>query len=198
MLLKQVITLVAVLFLSGCAAMGVPETNDPREKLKWATELFDRQMRPLPAERLINEAISICTQNNDRECLAEAYTRYGFFFRSTAIEKWHKVYQEKGFQDKTATYDRRHLKSKEYFEKSIPIWAELERFDGLTHAYLNIAFAYEFLGDKAGACDPYTRSLEGYRKNIERNPSANVAIPKGFKDYEDYLYSQQRRAGCVK
>lgn len=189
---------VALLFvLFGCAAMGVPETNDPREKLKWANELFDRQARPLPAERLINEAISICTQNNDRECLAQAYITYGFFFRSRSIEKWQKIYREQGFKDKTATYDTRSLMSKEYFEKAIPIWTELGRFDGLTHAYLNLGFAYEFLDNKAGACEPYIKSLESYLKNIELNPSANVVLPKGFTKYEDYLSIQQKRAGCI-
>ena len=195
--LNRCIAIASLFSLLGCAAMFVPETNDPREKLKWANELFDRQQRPLPAERLINEAISICTQNNDRECLAQAYITYGFFFRSRSIEKWQKIYQEKGFQDKTATYDMRHIKSKEYFEKSIPIWTELGRFDGLTNAYLNIGFAYEFIDNKAGACDPYVKSLENYRKNIERNPTANVARPQGFSKYEDYLSIQQKRAGCM-
>ena len=195
--LKRAIALAALILLSGCAAMGVPETNDPREKLKSANELFDRQMRPLPAERLINEAISICTQNNDRECLAQAYTTYGFFFRSRSIEKFQKVYRENGFQDKTASFDTRYIKSKEYFEKAIPIWTELGRFDGLTHVYLNLGFAYEFIDNKAGACDPYVKSLESYRKNIERNPSANVALPQGFTKYEDYLSVQQKRAGCI-
>jgi tetratricopeptide (TPR) repeat protein len=194
--LHRYIAIASLFSLLGCAAMFVPETNDPREKLKWANELFDRQARPLPAERLINEAIAICTQNNDRECLAQAYITYGFFFRSASIRKWEKVYRENGFQDKTVSYDTRYIKSKEYFEKAIPILTDLGQFDRLTNAYLNLGFAYEFIGNKAGACEPYTKSLESYRKYVERNPSANVALPQGFTTYEDYLSIQQKRAGC--
>ena len=197
MKLERYIAVGFLFILCGCAAMFVPETNDPHEKLKWANELFDRQMRPLPAERLINEAITICTKNNDRECLAQAYITYGFFFRSASILKSQKYYQENGFQDKTAKYETRYIKSKEYFEKAIPIWTELERFDRLTNAYLNLGFAYEFLDDKAGACAPYEKSLECYRKNIDRNPMANVALPQGFTKYEAYLAVQQKRAGCI-
>jgi tetratricopeptide (TPR) repeat protein len=196
--LKRYIVFASCFLTVGCAAMGVPETNDPHEKLRWAIELLDRQMRPLPAERLINEAILICTKNNDRDCLAHAYLTYGFFFCSPSLVKWQKVYQKNGFQDKTASYETRFIKSKEYFEKSIPIFDELGQFDALTNAYLNLGFVYEHLDNKAGACESYTKSLENYRKNIERNPSADVALPTGFTNYADYLSVQQKRIGCIK
>jgi len=113
---------IILIWLSGCAAMGVPYTSDPIEKLKWACGLFDYAERPLPAESLIREAIEICQKTNDSECLAQAYLTYGLFFRSlslTGIYKNH--YKKNGFWEKTATYETRFAKSDEYFEKALAL-----------------------------------------------------------------------------
>ncbi|MEW5743809.1 MAG: hypothetical protein AB1805_00025 [Nitrospirota bacterium] len=192
-----VISLFALFIMPGCAAMLVPETNDPIEKLKWAGELFDRQERPLPAERLINEAIEICKNNNNQSCLGRAYLNYGFFFRSPSIRKWEKTYKESGFIDKTATYENRLIKSKEYFEKAIASFLQTNEYDALTSAYLNLGFAYYFLGDHKAECEPYAKSLEYHLKNIEANPNADVILPPGFSSYKEYLSVQQKRAGCL-
>jgi hypothetical protein len=86
--------------LAGCAAMGVVATDDPAGKLRDATALFGGYARPLPAERLIREAIDIYEKQNDSLGLAEAYRTYGLFFRSTSIEgPWSKLYRERGFLD---------------------------------------------------------------------------------------------------
>jgi hypothetical protein len=82
----NLIILFSYLILTGCSAMFVPETNDPYEKLKWAQLLIERQSRPIPAERLINQAIAICKQNNDYSCLGRAYILYWEFFRSSLID----------------------------------------------------------------------------------------------------------------
>ncbi len=183
--------------LQGCAAMLVPETNDPREKLGWATELFNNQERPLPAERLIREAIEICKASNDDSCLGKANVTYGFFFRSNSIKKWEKFYRENGFMDKEANIDSRLEISKQYFEKGIEYYLKTEEYDALTNAYLNLGFAYYFLGANKEECGPYEKSLESYKKNITRNPEANVALPEGASSFPEYVAAQQKRAGCI-
>ena len=62
-----------VLILSGCAAAGVPYTSDPAAKLADAAQLFDIQGRPLPAEKLIVEALDQYKDTNNQLGLAEAY-----------------------------------------------------------------------------------------------------------------------------
>jgi tetratricopeptide (TPR) repeat protein len=121
------------IWLSGCAAFGVPYTSDPYEKLGLAKELFNRQGRPLPAERLIREAIEICNKTNDSKCQAEAYFAYSSFFKSPSVEKWRKNYQRNGFMDETATFETRLAKSEEYFNKAISLNPEI---------YLNRGIAY--------------------------------------------------------
>ena len=130
--------LFSLLAFTGCAAIGVPATSDPAGKLRDATALFDRQDRPLPAERLIREALEIYQKNDDQLGVAEAYRTYGFFFRSASINgKWSKFYRDNGFLDRSATFDARYIKSIEYFEMARAIYSAHQRFDALTNVDLN-------------------------------------------------------------
>lgn len=194
--MKGILLVPLILVLSGCAAMLVPETDDPIEKLGWATELFNNQQRPLPAEKLIREAILICENSADNECLGKAYVDYGFFFRSPSIEKWEKHYREHGFLDAEAVFDKRLETSRDYFNKGISYYLKTERYDALSNAYLNLGFTYYFLGQHENECSSYAKSLEFHAKNILLNPSANVALPEGASSFKEYVNGQQSRAGC--
>ncbi len=185
------------LYLGGCAAMLVPETNDPIEKINWAYELFNNQGRPLPAERLIREAIETCEKEDNDSCLGKAYVAYGFFFRSPSVEKHEKIYRENGFLEKAATFDNRLTKSKEKFERGIAYYLNTNEYDALTNAYLNLGFTYYFLNDKKGECQPYAKSLEYNKKNMEVNPNAKVSLPPGVSSFKEYVATHQNRAGCI-
>jgi tetratricopeptide (TPR) repeat protein len=193
---KNILLILAIIILGGCAAVGVPSTSDPIEKLKWADELYSRG-RPFPAEKLINEAIIICKENNNSECLGKAYLSYGFFLRSPSIKENQSTYKEYGFLNKDITFDNRLVKSKEYFDKAITEYLKTKRYDYLTNAYLNLGFAYYFLGEHKSECEPYRISLEYNQKNIKMNPNKKISLPKGFSTYEDYIAVQQKRAGCL-
>ncbi len=193
----KVISIAAVLGLVGCAGVGVVATSDPRVKLSDADLLFDRQDRPLIAERLIHEAIEICQTNSDQECLAEAYRTYGFFFRSPSLAgHWSKIYKERGFRDKSATFETRYIKSIEYFKKARDIYSRLQKFDHLTNVDLNIGFTYELMEERALACRAFDESVANYRENLRRNPDAKVSLPKGFATYDEFLTPHRKRVGC--
>ena len=186
-----------IITLSGCAAALVPATSDPNKKIDYAYMLFDEQQRPLPAERLIREAIEAYGQQNNEIGLAEAYRAYGFFFRSSAVEKGRKIYEENGFLDKSATYSNRYQKSIEYFERSAKLFAKNNMYDNLTNIYLNMGFTYEFAKQDGKACEAYQRSLVANSKFMEGNPGTPVALPKGFVGtYEDYVTGFLKRLGC--
>ena len=55
-----------LMVVSGCSAVGVPLTSDPAKKLSYAEALFDRDDRPLPAQTLIEDAIEIYKNRNER------------------------------------------------------------------------------------------------------------------------------------
>ena len=182
--------------LQACAGVGIVASSDPQVKLHDARNLFAFQDRPLPAERLIREAIEICVENVDQDCLGEAYLAYGYFFRSDAVQSWEKVYRRDGFLDRTVSFDERFEKSKEYLEKAKPLIEKSKAYDVQTNAYLNFGAEYEHQGKKSEACEMYVKSLVANKKNLENNPNANVTLPKGYSSYADYLAAHQKRAGC--
>jgi tetratricopeptide (TPR) repeat protein len=122
---------------------------------------------------------------------------YGFFFRSPSLRKWQETYKEKGFYDKSGTYENRLEKSKDYFEKAITCFIKTKEYGALTNAYLNLGFTYYFMGNHQAECEPYAKSLEYNQKNLEANSNANIVLPPGFTSYKDYITVQQKRAGCI-
>jgi tetratricopeptide (TPR) repeat protein len=189
---------ICAIALVGCAGVGVVGTSDPATKLNDAGDLFDRQDRPLIAERLIREAIDIYQSNKDQLGLAEAYRTYGFFFRSPSIEgKWSKYYRENGFLDRSATFNSRYANSIEYFERARTIFAANNRFDALTNVDLNMGFTYVAMGNGAAACQAFEKSLESNRENLRQNPTAKPALPKGFPSYEAFVADRKKRYGCT-
>jgi len=179
--------IVAVLWLAGCAAAFVPVTSDPQEKLNWAGGLVHMGSRPLPAERLIQEAIAIYKHRNDEVGLAGAYRVYASFFASPAIERWRKWYAEHGFLDETATVDNRYAKSIEYFQKAAAIYTRYNRTDWLTYLNLNMGLTYEQMGDRDSACRAFERSAENYRATARFGPEIKVAA-----DYHEVLASHKK------
>lgn len=199
LIFREIITLfVLCTILAGCAAVGVVETNDPAIKIKDAYALFDQQQRPLPAERLIRQAIEIYQNKNDDLGLAEAYRAYGFFFRSAAIEKWHKTYESAGFIETGAAFTNRYNKSIEYFEKSAAIFEKHQKFAELTNIYLNMGFTYEFANQPEKACEQYKKSVISNQRQIKEHPSAPVTLPQGFSSYEAYVTAILERLKCAK
>jgi len=57
--LKFLVGISLLSILVGCAGVGVVASSDPLAKLNDAQELFQKQDRPLPAERLIREALAM-------------------------------------------------------------------------------------------------------------------------------------------
>jgi tetratricopeptide (TPR) repeat protein len=199
--MRKIKVIVSALIISGllqaCAGVGIVATSDPQVKLSDARHLFIFQNRPLPAERLIREAITICEKNADQDCLAEAYLAYGYFFRSNSVQSWEKVYRRDGFLDRTVTFDDRFEKSKEYIDKAKPLIDKSKAYDMQTNAYLNFGEENEKLGLQAEACEMYAKSLVANEKNLETNPNAKVILPDGYSSYAEYLSGHQKRAGCV-
>lgn len=138
-----------VVFLSaGCAGVGVVATTDPLTKLNDAEDLFVRLDRPLIAERLIKEAMTIYQEQDNFHGLGNAHREYADLLLSTSVsKKWAKFYRENGFQDKTVTFENRAAKALEYYAKALEYYARASdqlrnanRYDSLTNVYFNMAY----------------------------------------------------------
>lgn len=196
--LRRLAAAVAIVIgASACAGVGVAATSDPATKLHDAVYLYDKEDRPLIAERLIREAIAIYRARSDQAGLADAYLDYGFFFvsRSVAVT-WASYYQKQGFLDPTATFANRLRKSDEYFEKAVVLYEAEGRFDAATNASLNMGFALGAMHSTQAACQAFDRSLADWRKNVRQNPTANQVVPDGFASYGDFEAAVKRRYDC--
>src|SRR6266849_3191169 len=200
MLMRRLLGLAASSLLVGCTGFGIVATSDPLTKLNDAEDLFLRQDRPLPAERLIREAMAIYQKRDDPTGLGHANREYGDLLRSRSVAgKWEKFYRESGFQDPSVTFDNRLAKASEYYTKAIGYYQRAEkqhrdagRFDTLTNVYFNMAWSYLMLDDRTQACGYYDRTLEAYAENITRNPGAKPISNSGT--IPDVVASAKKRA----
>jgi hypothetical protein len=131
-------TALVACLLGTCADVSAA-TNDPLAKLNDAAVLFGRQDRPLPAERLIFDALMICQNNGDSHGVASAYREYADFLRSSAVAKFEIYYRKRGFIE-SITFDNRFEKAREFlgkalenYERAAPELQKAERYDALTN-----------------------------------------------------------------
>ena len=189
--------------LLGCAAVGVTSSDDASKKLVDAGHLID-QGRPLPAERLIYEAIEIYRERDDPHGLGYAFGLYAELLQSNTVKKAEISYMRDGFRDKTVTLSNRFEKSTEYtraaileYERAIERHRRVDKFDSLTNAHLHLAWLHQRLLDKMAACENFQKTLDAYARNIERDPQAKPQQPKGGQSIGDYVSEQMRKAQCA-
>lgn len=197
--LKFLVGVSLLSILVGCAGVGVVVSSDPLAKLNDAQELYQRQDRPLPAERLIREALAIYKEQDDPHGLGNSYRQYGDFLRSPAVSQWETVYRRDGFQDKSVTFDNRLVKASEYYSKALEYYQRAEvqhrkasRFDSLTNVYFNMAWSYQMLDDREKACSNLDKALEANAENVKRNPTA-----KQFGSIANAVASAKQQARCA-
>jgi len=201
---RLLVALLGALLLSGCAGFGIVATSDPLTKLNDAADLFERQDRPLPAERLIREAIAIYQEDNDLHGLGNAYREYGDLLRSPAVAKWETVYRRDGFLDKSVTFDNRLAKASENFTKALEYYQRSEqqlrdsaKFDALTNVYYNMAWCHYLLNEHDKACGYFDKTVDAYNENIRRNPGAHQYVaPSSVGSVLEVVESDKRRVGC--
>jgi tetratricopeptide (TPR) repeat protein len=187
---------VLALLLTACAAFMVPETSDPAKKLGWARELIENQNRPIPAERLIVEAVGIYQQQQNELGLAEAYRMYGLFFKSRAVGNFEEYYQKNGFNDKTASYGARYQKAIEYFDKARVLLEKNDDVRWITNVHVQKAFAYELMNNIGAACDAYDAALKSHHAAQRSHPDLVTLGFKGLSNFEQEMVERKKRLGC--
>jgi tetratricopeptide (TPR) repeat protein len=175
------------------------ETSDPTQKLRDAETLFAQKDRPLIAERLIREALSISERQNDQFGVANAYRTYGFFFRSSSVSgSWADYYRKHGFLESSVTWETRLDASIRFFQQAAEIYDRLSRYDASTNVYLNMGHTYTLIRDRERACVAFSKTLDRYRENIRVNPTARPQAPLGFSSFEEFVNKLGADEGCPK
>lgn len=193
--LRRILIIILLAGLVGCAAALVPYTSDPKQKIADAYWLFDEQLRALPAEKLIFEAIEIYQKYNNQLGLAEGYTAYAIFLRSEAVSRYRDRYESNGFIDESITYNNRFVESMEYLRKSESIYQRLGEYDDLTNTYLHMAFTSMAADDKINACKYYDKSVDANIIFMSNNPDVKISLG-GYKSYKDYIKPLKEEAEC--
>lgn len=186
--------MIVFVFITACASVNVKNSKCDTQDLKEAEALMLKQLRPLPAERKIQHVITKSIEDNNQVCLAQAYRLYGFFFRSSAVEKWQSYYTKNGFIDTTAQYDKRLFKSAEYFEKAIAIYLSLNDYnDALSNLYFNLGVTYESLNELEKAEMYYTESLAYHKRSWNKSSNQSYIMPKKYHRFEQFINDQINR-----
>jgi hypothetical protein len=196
--------LAAVFFLSGCAGVGIVSTSDPGEKLNDAEVLFLKKNRPVPAEKLIQEALVIYQERDDSHGLGNAHREYGDLLRSPAVASWEPSYRKSGgFLDKSITFDNRLKKASEHYATALEYYRRAEqqelaasKYDALTNVYYNMAWSNLALGARDEACSDFDRSLQAYNENMRRNPTAHPYGGRDSRTLPEMLSLVKQQADC--
>lgn len=192
---KRIASIVILGILLACEAAGVPETNDPAEKLTYARLLL-RDNRPLPAERLIDESMEIYQSRGDRAGLADAQYRYGWFLAGDAVELMADWYRENGFQSSSVTFESRQQESAKYFQLAATGFTQTANFAKASNAYFDLGLAQSQIDKTESACAAYRESLKSFYTYFQQDPAAEVNLPKGISSYEEYVIPPAAAAGC--
>jgi tetratricopeptide (TPR) repeat protein len=164
MLEETIKTIFYLIILSqiGCAAALVPESNDPRTKIKQATILFNEQGRPVGAITILNQAIPLAIKNGDKKSEAEAEFYIG------------EIYKAPGPRDEKL---RNPPLALEHYKKSISAYNEIKLYKHASFVSWNASGAYDLLNDKMGICN----SLLDARKSHEKTGASEAdTLPAPF------------------
>lgn len=193
---KYSLLLCGVLTMAGCAAMLERSSDNPAEKLKWASELLSKEDDTAEAEKLIREAIAIYGKKKYQHGLAEAYRQSGLFFRSNAVNEDEAYYRENPFLDPTVKYKDRYEKAIEYFNRSKELFADYGHLDVVSNIYIGLGKTYDITNRREEACDAFYKSLESFALFKLNEPEVQENRPDEIRNYMENVESMREQAGC--
>lgn len=143
-----ILNLSVISLLTSCAGIGIPNSSDPYEKLKYSYQAMNMN-RYIPANRLIVGAIKIFKERKDKEGLAEAYATYGNYYKF-------------GFPDRGPLIKYSNTKnSVKYFKLSADLYKEIGDVNGVAKTYMGMGSALVGTDNKK-ACEHYQKSIDTF------------------------------------
>jgi hypothetical protein len=185
--------------LTAGTAAGVVAGSVPAKKLHEPEALFDFNDRPLPAERLIVDALAQYRASNDLLGLANGYRVYALFFRSRSLTRpdYQQHYSQKGFVDPAAMWANRYATSIDYLRKAEAIRKITDHFDLLSNVYLHITDDFLLMHDLDNACKAFDQSWDANAEFSRRHPATAVRLPAGSKSFDDTIAAAKKSIDCT-
>lgn len=181
--------LLVTLVLAGCSAALVPMSFDPETKLSQARELVSLD-RPIPAERLITEAINIYKEKQNSKGLGDSYFQYGLLLVSPAYRKYENFWRDVG------KYDPSPATAINYLEESLKFYSEASDPEGQRAASFQLGRLYAMSGEVQKACDAYDKSSEYHKAARLKFPSHDFYVAPGTQTWEGTVSLFKKQAGC--
>jgi len=124
--MRLIFTVMIFFMLSGCSyeSFVMHAMESKAEKTYWRAL---RDMKTMARYEFgIFEVIKECRQIKANECLAREYLNYGMILRHNLVTRNKAYYVNRGFNDKTVTYENRFEKSVEFIQKAFDLNSKAE------------------------------------------------------------------------
>lgn len=183
--------LFAIGVLTGCLAAGVPYTSDPRQKLSYAYQLMNLN-RPLPAEKLINEALETFQKQGNEIWIAECYFTFGNLYKHSSYHNWKNYYSSRG------EYDGTYSRSKDYFQNATDLYLKNNDLVGASKATFGIGIVHGLQGNPISECHFFDESARLFAEAKAKDAAAMVRVlVPGIKDFPEMVAAFKRDRGCA-
>jgi hypothetical protein len=196
----RVLLLTFLISLTGCSAVGIVETNDPHEKIEQAIYLLNSENRPIPADKLLAQAINIFEQNNDQMGLVRAYRARGHFLLSDSVKNSSEFFINHGFFIDGKVYNKREEKAIEYFLKVREILERDSRplYSAKTQINMTLTEMYAKYSDNTQNVCKYLKYATFYQSKFkEESNGQNVAPLSGYNRFIDFKSKYTEEYQCT-
>src|SRR3569832_67784 len=187
--MKLIPAFLLLVALAGCAAALVPETSDPARKLGWARELINNQNRPIPAERLIKEALTIYQAEQNELGEADANRTLAEFYKSDA-------YANNAHYKATTEYPLRYKTAIGYYNNALALYVKNGELFGASNETQQTGLLYAEENDIPSACKAFDEGLDYHNRGMGAHPETKVRLPKEFASFKDGIAYYKNKIGC--
>jgi len=151
------IILLASALLVGCSAAGVIHSNDPSVKISQAYELKS-QSRPIPAQKLLQEALVIYKAENNKEGEARVYLGLGDLYKSQSYQSQAETFKRWNEYQSYSDAAKYYLKAGVIYEGNLDYWS-------LSRTYSAAGDAHILNGEVKDSCNLYEKVEETFIKH---------------------------------
>lgn len=137
------------LLLLGCSSAGVIHSNDPSVKISQAYQLKS-QSRPIPAQKLLQEALVIYQAENNKQGEARAYLGLGDLYKSQSYQSQADIFKKWNEYQSYADAASYYLKAGNIYEEKLDYWS-------LSRTYSAAGDAHILDGRVKESCELYVK-----------------------------------------
>ncbi|MBI2307389.1 MAG: hypothetical protein HYU78_08810 [Rhodocyclales bacterium] len=191
--------IITCFILCACSSALVLATSDPGQKLKDAYSLLETRPIPraLPAEKLIQEAISGFEEQKDHYGLGLAQFMYAQFVQSENFDwpQFRKLYPD------TDTREQRNALANTYYANAAKNFHIAAADPALTHDARSGYFWREYLAhiamsNRSAACKALSNMKSANDEFLKEKPNAKIHVNPPYKTFDEFMLRSREASNC--